>query len=470
MSLLEKFRSYCQNNKLIKKEDRVLLGVSGGPDSLAMLDLFSRIQDEFNLQLYVFHLNHMFREEAAQEAAFVAETCKKYKIEAFIRKIDVPALIRNEGLSPEEAARKARFQFMEEKSDELDVKKIALGHNRDDQVETVLLHLCRGSALKGLTGINPLTYYKDKFIIHPLLDISSYKIEEYCKKRGLEPCRDTSNEKTIYTRNKIRHKVIPYIEGEINPGFKDVIIRMAGILREEEDFLEQIAAQKMQEAIIHKKSNKIILSVKYLRELAVVIRRRVIQNIINKLCGEVTDLYYEHLSNIDVFIREANTGKEICLPHGIRMRRVYNKLIIQKGEFENEKHNYNFKLKVPGEVNLPDNSKIKTKLMKKDAQWLQKAVKENTCLCDYDKIREPLFVRTRKPGDKIQPLGMKGIKKLKDFFIDEKVLPEKRDNIPLIVDDPGRIIWIAGMRMNDKFKVTDETENIIYFVLMSKKL
>ncbi len=461
MNLLTTFKNYCQEELIINEGEKILLGVSGGPDSLTMLDLFSQIRDDFNLQLYVFHLNHMFRKEAGAEAEFVATVCREYDVKVYIKKIDVPAMAAEKGLSPEEAAREARFNFMKDKAEELDVKKIALAHNRDDNIETILFHIFRGSALKGLTGINPVTEYGDLQIIHPLLDISSYEIEKYCQGLDYKPRRDPSNKETVYVRNKIRHKIIPYIEEEINPGFKDVIVRMAGILKEDEEFLATQAAEEMEKALIDRFENRIVLSIDYMQNLSVVIRRRIIQQVINDLQGQIVDLYYEHLNTADEFIKSGNTGKKIDLPEEIILKRVYNRLIIKQGSFERKKYNYELQLNIPGEVRTPQNRTIKTEIINKSTDWLKLAVKSGICLCDYQKVGQPLYVRTRRNGDEFQPLGMQGMKKLKDYFIDEKINPRKRDKTPLIVDNKQRIIWITEMRMNDKFRVTDKTEEIV---------
>jgi len=216
MDIYKEFFSYLKQNYLVENGDSILLAVSGGPDSLAMFDLFCRVSDEIGLDLSVFHLNHLMRKEAKNDADFVASICKEYEIDFFLEEVDVPEYVDRKGLSPEEGARKKRFECMNRIANKHLIDKVSLGHNKDDQVETVLLNLFRGAGLKGLSGISPVSYWKGMEIIHPLLIFSREDIEKYCDFRNLSPCIDKTNKQKIYTRNKVRHSVIPAIEKEIN--------------------------------------------------------------------------------------------------------------------------------------------------------------------------------------------------------------------------------------------------------------
>ncbi|MFW6269478.1 MAG: tRNA lysidine(34) synthetase TilS [Bacillota bacterium] len=461
MDLINDFKEYLNQGSLIIKKDRLLLGVSGGPDSLTMLDLVDRIRKEFNLHIIVFHLNHQFREKACEEAEFVRSFCQKRNIKVIVKEYDVPGFKAKKKFSFEEAARKIRLNLMIKEANKNDIKKIVLGHNKDDLVETMLLNLFRGSALKGLTGINPISSYKEVKLIHPLLNISRKRIEKYCNFRNLNPRRDLSNEETKFSRNKIRLRVIPYVEKEINPALKDKLAQTASILREEENFLQKKAKELGDKALIDKQKDKIILSVKLLQKESAVLLRRVLREFIYYLKEEPVDVYYYHYQAMEKLIFASETNKQIDLTGNIILKKIYDRLILQKGKSEDNYTKYKMILNIPGEIKLPESGIIKAELISKNDNWKSYFKKQSICLCDANTIEFPLTIRNRKKGDRFQPLGMEGTKKVKDYFIDQKIVPRKRDKIPVITDNQGRIIWLAGLRMDEKFKIRDNTDKIL---------
>ncbi len=462
MDLINCFKDYIKKEKLVNRNERLLLGVSGGPDSLTMLDLFNRIKEEFNLKLFVFHLNHMFRDEAEDDARYVEDICSTLGIRSFIETYNVPVLISESGLSPEEAAREIRLKKLQERASSLDLNKVVLAHNKNDLVETILLNMIRGTGLKGLAGITPRTNFENVEIIHPLLSLNRYEIESYCEERGLEPRIDHTNQETIYTRNKIRHKIIPYIEEEINPGFKDVMVRMAEVIREEENFLDKIAEEELENLVLTAGQDNITLALTKLEGLPRVIRTRVLQKVIYDLKEKSYDLYYKHFQILEDLIKNSTTGKKLDLPGGITVIRVYDKLLIKRGGYSTEIKDYSLYLDVPGQIELPVGEQVlETEVVPKNKGWSNRAGEQDICFCDFDLVKLPLVVRNRRPGDRFNPLGMSGSKKIKDFFIDEKLPRISREQIPLVISECGRIIWVAGLRMDDRFKVTDETTRIL---------
>ncbi len=466
VDLKEKFIEFIKKEELVERGQSILLGVSGGPDSLAMLDLFNRIKESFQLELVVFHLNHMFREEAEEEARFVERITSQYGLKSIVEKYNVPAFIQEKGLSPEQGARIIRFKLMEKALKKLNINKISLAHNKDDQVETVFLHMYRGAGLNGLTGINPLTEMDGFQVIHPLLDIYREDIERYCHHRNLKPRNDPTNEETIYTRNKIRHDIIPYIEKEINPGVKDVVIQMAGIIREENDFLDKLAANNLKNIVTGKKDREISLSLDHLRNFPLALRRRIIQQLIYSLDPDYSDFYFNHYQLLDRFIHQSETGKILDLPGELKVKRQYNHLIFRMGEFEKNSIEFNLELTLPGEIYLPGGRRLKAGYITPSSDWLDQVSDPEICVFDAGPATFPLKVRNRRPGDKFSPLGMTGIKKIKDFFIDEKIPAEDRDKIPLVIDHTGRIIWVAGLRLDNRFKITAETKKYVKLTLI----
>ncbi|MFW6306270.1 MAG: tRNA lysidine(34) synthetase TilS [Bacillota bacterium] len=452
MDLLTEFVDYINKENLIKKSDSLLLGVSGGPDSMTMLDLFAGIQDLYKLHIVVFHLNHKFRKEAEEEACFVERMADKYGFESIIEEVDIPQYIEQSGLSPEEGARKARFDLLTKWSKKLDIKKIAMAHNKNDLVETVLLNLFRGTGLKGLIGISPFSRRADLSIIHPLLFASRSDIESYCDQKDLRPRHDPSNKETVYTRNKIRNIILPLIEDEINPAVKDVIYRMSANIRADESFLSKTAFRVYKNVLIEKNKNSIILSLDKLQKENSVIQRRIIKNAIKDFYGNVKDVYSFHYQMIDDIIYTGQTGKIVQIKENLQVRISYNNVIIENAGLGKNTGYYSKELPIPGAVKF-EKIEISTEVIDNNSGWVELASKRNFCICDFSKINQPLIVRNRRPGDSFCPFGMKGSKKIKDFFIDEKIPLKDRKKIPLVVDNSGRIVWVTGYRTDERFKV-----------------
>ncbi len=460
MDLLNQFEDYIISKNLIAKGDSLILGVSGGPDSMTMLDLFACLKKKYALDIVIFHLNHMFRKEAEEEALFVKNKAKEYGLDVVIVKFNVPELIKEEKISPEEGARETRFRILSKLAKKLDIKKVAMAHNKDDLVETVFLNLIRGTGLKGLIGIEPISYNYGLSIIHPLLALSRVDIEYYCKEYNLEPRIDPSNNEAVYTRNKIRNLILPQIEEEINAGVKDVIYRMASNIREEEQFLQRYSEDSFQDSIIKRNEEFIILSLSKLQREEYPIRRRIIKNAVNELQGDVMDLYSVHYQAVEGLIASGETGKIIQLKDANRVRTSYDHLIFEKDDADNSIKKFSYELSVPGEVRN-NNFILNTEVIDKDNQWCKIALERSNCICDFDKIEFPLTVRNRRKGDCFIPFGMTGTKKVKDFFIDQKIPVLKRDKIPLVVDNLGKIIWIAGYRADNSFKVDKGTKKLL---------
>lgn len=460
MDLLDRFENYIKNEGLVEKGDSIFLGVSGGPDSLTMLDLFSRIRYKYGLEILVFHLNHMFRKEAEEEAQFVRRMSEKYGLEVIVEEFNVPEFIRKYSYSPEEGARIVRFDLLAYWAEKYNIKKLALAHNKDDLVETVFLNLFRGTGLKGLRGIMPRTSKGDLVIIHPLLDFYREEIESYCRYRKLNPCHDPSNREIIYTRNKIRNIIIPLIEKEINPALKEAVSRMAANIREEELFLAETGRKQFQNCLLKRDKGKIILSIKTLNEESKAIRRRIIWNAIQELRGDTADFYRVHYQIIEELIVSGQTGKTLVLKDNIQVRSSYDYLIFEQKEEYSKADDFSFELDIPGSVQWGDFI-IETEVFWKDNDWQKLTGDKNICICDFDKVKGPLIVRNRRKGDYFYPFGMNNSKKIKDFFIDEKIALDERDKIPIITDQEGNVIWIAGYRADNRFRVDDTTRKIL---------
>ncbi len=455
----ERLKNNLNKNNLISNNNRLLLGVSGGPDSLTMLDLFTKIRDNFNLELMVFHLNHLFRKKANKEAEYVKKICAKKDVTPIIQIHDVPEYVRGNNLSPEEGARKIRFKYLKEIFQKNNIDKVCLAHNKDDLVETVLLNIFRGCGLKGLKGIEDDIIIDGMEIIHPLLIFFRSEIIDYCDSNNLEPVYDPSNKSDLYSRNRLRNNIIPIIEEQINSNAKQVVTRMTETIKEDYNFIKQYSNDKFKELLIENDNWKYILKLTEMKSLHPSIVKRIINIIIKKLKGNIDNFYYKHYNDIMKFIEAKETGDILDLPDNINIKISYDKLIIMKGTFSKIEE-YSKLIEDEGEYLLPYNQKLKFEIIPKRLDWRNYKDK-NICLIDFNKVEFPLKVRNRRNGDTFIPLGMDGHKKVKDFFIDKKVPGYMRDKIPIVFDGKGNLLWICGYRMDERIKLGKSSQKTI---------
>lgn len=300
---------------LITNGDKIVIGVSGGPDSISLLHILNSIKEEINFQIYVAHINHMIREVATEEAKYVQNFCNKLNIQCFIKNADVTSIAKAEKRGTEEIGRKIRYDFFNEIAEKVGANKIATAHNKNDKVETILLNIVRGSGLSGLKGIEAI---RNGRYIRPLIAVKREDIEEYCKKHALNPKYDESNLETIYTRNKVRNIVLPYIKKEFNPNIVETIYRLSELVTEENEYLEQVTEKAFNEIQVISESNKllnasIVLDLKKFNNLELVIKRRIILYTINKVLGTTKNI---EKTNIDDIIKlcARNIGNKFLTP------------------------------------------------------------------------------------------------------------------------------------------------------------
>ena len=313
---------------LINEKDSIVIGVSGGPDSICLLHILNELKNELNFKIYVAHVNHMIREEADEETEYVKEFCEKLGIECYIKRIDVVKIANNLKRGTEETGRQIRYEFFNEVLEKTNSNKIATAHNNNDKVETILMNILRGSGISGLKGIEAI---RDEKFIRPLIEISREEIEEYCKVNKLNPKIDKSNNENIYTRNKVRNVVIPYIKEEFNPNILKTINRLSEVATEESEYLNKVTAEKFNQILINDTeyiepySEGIILNLKQFNNLDLVIKRRIILYTINELLGSTEGI---EKINIDDIIKLCNNniGNKYLMP-------IKNlKILVKKGK------------------------------------------------------------------------------------------------------------------------------------------
>ena len=299
-----------QKYNLIKAKDKIVLGVSGGPDSLFMLDILNKLKKDLDIDLVVAHINHKIRDEADEEEEFVKTFCEKIGIEFYSKRIEVEKYANNNKIGLEEAGRKVRYEFFEEICNNTGANKIAVAHNKNDKVETMIMHILRGSGISGLQGIQP----KSNKIIRPIIEIDRKEIEKYCEEEKLDPRIDKSNQDNIYTRNKIRNIVIPYINQEFNPNFIETMTRLSEVITEENAFLNKLTETEYKKILIQKIENQIVLDLKKFNELDNIIKKRIILYTVSNLRGGSQGIEKVHIEDI-VKLCQKNVGNKFLIPN-----------------------------------------------------------------------------------------------------------------------------------------------------------
>ncbi|HBT20668.1 MAG TPA: tRNA lysidine(34) synthetase TilS [Peptococcaceae bacterium] len=361
--LIEKVKKTIEKFKLLNKGEKVLLGVSGGADSIALTHVMHRLKGEYDISLHIAHLNHMLRgEEAERDAQFVSAFAEKMGIDCTVGYADVALLAEREKLSLEEAARKARYEFLTGTAEKIGASKIAVGHHADDRAETLLLHLLRGTGPEGLEGIRP----KYKNIIRPLIKVTREEIEIYCSEHNLSFVWDSTNEEVIFTRNKIRHQLLPMLK-DYNPNIIEALNRTAEILLFENEYMDVETRKVFKEAVISEKDGqKLKLRLEKFLPLHTALQRRLIRYCYTLITGIEEGLEYKHVERVREFIFEGSTGKKIDLPGGAAAYKTYGSVVFFKENFDlnREGVKYHRKIAVPGTTVIPEaGAVIKTEIL-----------------------------------------------------------------------------------------------------------
>lgn len=409
--MISKIRKNIETYKLIEPGDTVVLGLSGGPDSVCLFFALYTLMAPLGFKLVCVHLNHMFRGEAADaDQAYVKNLTTQYKVPCFDFKIDVRAIAKANRVSEEEAGRNMRYKLFHQVAEEVGANKIAVAQNLEDQVETVLMRIIRGTGLDGLAGIPYMRKGEKKhFIIRPLLNISRSEIEDFCKVEKLHPMMDLSNDEKNYTRNKIRLELIPYIEKNFNPALKNRLFETIKSWEEDKSYLYEDVNLFITEHIkIYK--NGLSFSRKAFEGLHRAVKKRVLLETVKSI-GLLQGMESVHLENALALINSKKVNKSQDLPQEFVLWVEYDEIWISKKAFLDEKLKIGKQIEV--KIELEEWSKIEAEL------------------------------RVRKPGDYIHPKGMKGSKKIKDFFIDEKIPKRLRDN-SLLLAKGEEVLRIIG--------------------------
>ena len=495
---------------LITPGDLILVGVSGGPDSVALLHVLSGIALTMDFKVCIAHLNHCMRGETAwEDAQFVENLAKDYGLDFYYREWPVKKMAEKEKLSPQQAARTMRYKFYYQMACECGANKIALGHHRDDQVETFLYRLIRGAGLQGLSGMPIARKTGNITIIRPLLYVSKNEVLDYLKQNNLPYKKDPTNKEIYYLRNKIRHTLVPSLR-KLNPAIEERIFETTMTLAEENEYMDQRAGE-IYEALklddVKEIDKSICFPLQNINDLSPpLLRRVVLKGIYEKLAHEnlhikQDEITKKHLEKVQKLALNEKKGKMVNLPGnlnaGIQDVMVHGQIktyLTLSSQSECSKRKVKTtstdsqlrtaskliekSLNYPGWTYWPltgdwlYSQLIKTPMKgQDDFQRLdthefsdrgKNQDREHQAFLDFGQMTLPLRLRPRMKGDRLNPLGMSKAKKIKNFFIDEKIPAILRDKIPLLVDGKNRIIWICGYRVDERFKVTESTQEILF--------
>lgn len=430
MSLFERVANRNKKESLVENGDRIVVGFSGGPDSVFLVEMLLKLREKIDFDIVLVHINHLLRgEEAQRDEDFSINYGKSKGLKVFARKINITSLGKEKGLSLEEAGREARYSFYKEVLEKSNSNKIALAHNKDDQIETFMFRLTRGTGLSGLEGI---ATKRDRYI-RPISEIYKSEIVNYLDENNISYCIDSTNLENEFTRNSIRIDLIPFIEKRYNPKFKDKIFSMIEEIRDINIFIEKEIEQF---------SYNETINIESILKFPKSIRGKILSKYLYKYGLEVNR---KKISLIESIL-EKGGSQEISLDSQYILKKEYNILKIQKINLI--KNNIE-------EVTFTIPNKIKYGDYIIEAEYVERGEQNKNCFYTNLKLGDTLIVRGRKDGDKIIPTGMKGEKKLKEIFINEKIGKEKRDSIPLIVHNDN-IVWIAGVRGNEKYNSTEK--------------
>jgi len=469
--MLDRIHQFIKKNNMIASQDTIIVGVSGGADSVCLLTVLKELQKSIDISIIAVHVNHCIRgHESDMDQEFVRQLCEKYEVAFKAFAVDIQKMSEQEKISVEEAGRKARYQIFEEvllESANGSSGKIAVAHHMDDQAETILMNVLRGSGMKGMCGMQPVRGN----VIRPLLCVRRSEIENYLAITRQNFRTDRTNLDNDYTRNRLRNVVFPYLKENVNTHSIENICGMAQMVSEAENYIEHQTIIAKRKCVSINEEQEHIINIRLFSENDIIIKKYIIRKVIGDLAGKLKDVYKIHIESI-LELENKHVGAQVDVAYGIIAKRGYNEIMIQN-KSEQEKYIYKNE---PMEIVIEDENIVSIKdtyyVKENDFVTFNKAVltklyefkeiigNDYTKVFDYDKIKNTLRFRTRQTGDYIQINENGGNKKLKDFFIDCKVPKDYRERV-LLLADGNCILWVVGFRMSEGYKVSNNTKTIL---------
>ena len=442
-----------REHNLFNPGETIIVALSGGADSCALLDILAGMR-EAGAQLVVAHLNHCLRGvDSDSDEQFCRELSEQYQLPFESRRVNVDNLAQTKRLSLEDAGRRARIAFLNEVRVSRKASAVALAHHADDQAETVLMRLLRGTGARGFSG---MSFRTSDGRIRPLLSATRRDIEAYLKKRRLTYREDISNKNTAFLRNRIRCELLPLL-ATYNPSIRERLVTTAGLITDDNDFLEQLS-HEISSKISYISGDHISFSVSSLQAQPGVLRPRLLRQALSTLTGSGDHFYMRHIQAIERLVTAGQPNASINLPCGITAFREYESLHLSKSPIKHNITPLELAIEHPGDYHLPDGFLLTIREI--SAFPSAPALNPAITVIDLDKAPFPWLVRTFAPGDRIQPIGMKGSKKLKDLFIDMKIPLADRRNIPLIFSG-DHLIWICGIRTSGIAAIDNDSKRLV---------
>lgn len=453
-----------ERHAMLAPGDKVLAAVSGGADSTALLHILCALATLLGIELAVAHLNHGLRGAASDDdARFVENMAGRLKLEFYSKRIRLEPSLG----SLEEIGRKARYTFLHKLAQEHGYNKIALGHHMDDNAEAVLMHLLRGSGIRGLSGIPPV---RGQRIIRPLMDLRRTAITSFLKEHHIEYVVDASNTDLRFDRNRVRWHLIPLLQNDYNSNVVEVLNRTADLFRQEERWLEALLAPQLDEAVVILEAECMALDIRKLMDEPIAVRRRLIRDGLRKWHGDLRGIRADHVDDLIGLLAPKAEGKRICLPNRIGAERTGSHLrftIRQERGYARSFKVRPYYYQIPCPQVRPfavDISEAGLRLQFSISDEPEKVspgtADVNTAWFDADQTAFPLKIRNFRAGDRMAPFGMQGHQKIKKIFNDRKIPISQRERIPLLVSGDD-IIWVVGLRRSALAVTTDRTTRVL---------
>jgi tRNA(Ile)-lysidine synthase len=464
--MLHKVRQTIARHAMLEQGERLIAAVSGGPDSVALLKALTLIAAEYKLSIVVAHLNHGLRgAEADEEEDFVCSLSRSLEVECVSEKIDVAAL-KKPGKSLEELCREQRYAFLKKVAVAHGATKIALGHHLQDQAETVLMNLLRGSGGEGLRGMMPV---REGLIIRPLLHVTRKEILVFLEEMGLSFTNDSSNAHDCYLRNRIRRHLLPLLKEGYNQRIEENLSRTAEIMRLDDEYLAtEVEGWLCRWVISDQNAEKRLPQTEFLK-LHAALQQRVIKTLLVGTSRSGQGIGYKHVQAALTLTSGSHGSASLDLPGGVLLRREYqtiifsrpvDRLVIPSGRRISGHLNFCYPVNIPGRIEVKEAGlSINFEFADRPDQTLISEA-GNRVYLDYGAMHLPLVVRNIIPGDRMQPLGMSGQKKLKALFIDAKVPRAVRHLLPLLADQQS-VLWVAGLRICSRVSITENTRQVL---------
>ena len=452
---------FIRQNQLLPPNGKLVVAVSGGADSVCLLHILVGLKEELKLGLHLAHLNHQLRGSASEaDAEYVSGLARKLSIPATIERRDVKGYQKQKRLSLEEAAREVRYRFLTEVAGATGAGRVAVGHTRDDHIETILMHLIRGAGTRGMRGLQPYTEWPSKtgglMVIRPLLEVSHDETEGYCRRHRLAPRLDASNLSLSPLRNRIRQQLLPLLQS-YNPGIAEALLRMGRIAGDDIDFLDKETA-RLWNKIARQEGEVITLDRPKFDRLPSTLKRYLLRAAAEKLLGSAKDIEMRHIEEMMAALGKP-AGKRLSLPGDLSFATGYDQYQLttdMTGLSPLPRLEDETQMNIPGQTRLPG-WRIEAAIIE-PPEMVERD--DFTAHLDLAKTGDKLTVRSRKRGDRFQPLGLAQPKKLGEFMIDAKIPQSWRKNIP-IVCSPEQIVWVVGWRPDDRVKVNQKTKQVL---------